>query len=255
MTTPGAPFLTRYGLPAATLLVVVLLWIAIVDGFDVPPYIFPGLLDVAHAFADRRGFLLGAFLATLATSVGGLAIAALFGFSLAMLFLRFAWVERALMPYVILVQTTPIVAIAPLIVLWAGNGMWSRTLIATLICFFPVVVNAVKGFRNAGRSQLELLHTLNARPRQAFTMLRLPAALPDLFAALRIAGALCVIGSIVGELVTGNSGLGFVILQASYQLDTPLLFAAVLCAAAMGIGLFLAMVFIEQAIPQSRHRD
>ncbi len=244
----------RYLLPVITFILVVCLWAGIVTAFNVPAYVFPSPAELVDAFQRKGDVLWEAFLITLATSAGGLALAASLGLVLATIFVRFNWVEQAFMPYVILTQTTPVVAVAPLIVLWAGNGLWSRTIIATLICFFPIVVNAVKGLGSAEPGQLELLHTYSAGSNQIFRLLRLPAALPDIFAALRISATLCVIGSVVGELVTGNSGLGFIILQASYQLDTPLLFAAVICAALLGISLFVSMILLERPFPQCRHR-
>jgi len=247
-------YLQRYGLPLGTLLGMLALWAGLVYALDVAQYIFPSPLEVVSAFGANTSKLGQAFSVTLRSSVYGLGMAALVGASVAVLFVRFPWMEKAFMPYVILTQTTPVVAIAPLIVLWAGNGMLSRTIIAFLIAFFPIVVNTVKGFRAVDQSRLELMLTYNARPLQIFQLLRLPAALPDIFAALRIAATLAVIGSVVGELVTGNAGLGFIILQASYQLETPLLFAAVLCAAITGISLFLVMVVTERAIPQCRYR-
>ena len=246
-------YFRRYALPLGAFFCVMGLWTGIVHFFEVASYIFPAPADIADAFAGSGARLWESTVTTFSTSVAGLGIAAGLGFVIAVLFVRFQWMEQAFMPYVILTQTTPIVAVAPLIVLWAGSGLTARAIVSALICFFPIVVNSVKGFRSADRSQLELLYTYSAQPRQEMAMLRFPAALPDMFAALRISATLCVVGSIVAELVTGNSGLGFLILQASYSLDTPLLFAAVLCAALMGVGLFLAVAGVERLIPHCRH--
>ena len=245
-------YLRRYALPLGAFIGVLTLWVSVVVFYEVPSYVFPSPTDIVEAFADNGPRLWESSVTTFSTSVTGLGIAASLGFILAIIFVRFQWVEQAFMPYVILTQTTPIVAVAPLIVLWAGSGLVSRAIVSMLICFFPIVVNSVKGFRSADRSQLELLQTYNAYPSQEMVMLRVPAAMPDIFAALRISATLCVVGSIVAELVTGNSGLGFLILQASYSLDTPLLFAAVLCAASMGVGLFLAVAGVERLTPQCR---
>ena len=243
----------RYALPLGAFLGVLALWTGIVHFYEVPSYTFPSPADLADAFSATGARLWESSLITFSTSVAGLGVAAVLGFVIAVIFVRFQAMEQAFMPYVILTQTTPVVAVAPLIVLWAGSGLTSRVIVSALICFFPIVVNSVKGFRSADRSQLELLHTYSAQPRQEMAMLRFPAALPDMFASLRISATLCVVGSIVAELVTGNSGLGFLILQASYSLDTPLVFAAVLCSALMGVGLFIAVAGVERLIPQCRH--
>jgi NitT/TauT family transport system permease protein len=169
-------------------------------------------------------------------------------FAIATLFVRFHTLEAGLFPIAIAIKTTPIVAIAPLLVIWLGTGWWSKIVAAILICFFPVLVNTVKGLKAADLEYRELFDTLGASRAQEFRKLRIPFCLPYLFSALKISSSLAVIGAIVGEFVGATQGLGYLIIISSAHLETATLFSAIIAAAFAGITMFYAISFAERRL-------
>jgi NitT/TauT family transport system permease protein len=221
------------------------LWQAIVMLCATPEYLLPAPTAIL-ATVDGDLFLqLGV---TFIEALGGFAIASCLAFCTALLFVRFPVLERGLFPIAIAIKTTPIVAIAPLLVLWQGTGWWSKITAAGLICFFPVLVNAVKGLQSADADFRDLFHTLGATPAQEFRKLRLPFSLPYLFSALKISSSLAVVGAIVGEFVGATKGLGYLIMISAAHLETPALFSAVFASALAGIALFYIISLVEKAV-------
>ena len=163
------------------------------------------------------------------------------------MFVRFSTLEEGLFPIAIAVKTTPIVAVAPLLVIWLGTGWWSKIVAVILICFFPVLVNAVKGLKAADAEYRELFQTLGASRSQEFRKLRIPYCLPYLFSALKISSSLAIVGAIVGEFVGATQGLGYLIMVSSAHLETATLFAAIAAAALAGIAMFYAIGWTEEA--------
>jgi NitT/TauT family transport system permease protein len=164
------------------------------------------------------------------------------------MFVRFRTLEQGLFPIAIAVKTTPIVAVAPLLVIWLGTGWWSKIVAVILICFFPVLVNAVKGLKAADAEYRELFQTLGATRSQEFRKLRIPYCLPYLFSALKISSSLAIVGAIVGEFVGATQGLGYLIMVSSAHLETATLFAAIAAAALAGIILFYVIGWAEERI-------
>jgi NitT/TauT family transport system permease protein len=164
------------------------------------------------------------------------------------MFVRFATLEQGLFPIAIAVKTTPIVAIAPLLVIWLGTGWWSKIVAVILICFFPVLVNAVKGLKAADTEYRELFQTLGASRAQEFRKLRIPYCLPYLFSALKISSSLAIVGAIVGEFVGATQGLGYLIMVSSAHLETATLFAAIVAAALAGITMFYIIGWTEERV-------
>ena len=152
------------------------------------------------------------------------------------------------MPLAVLVKVTPIVAVAPLFVIWFGFGSAPKVMIAALITFFPVMVNALAGLRSVNPGALDFFHSMQAPRRQVYFKLRAPSALPYLFAAFRIAIPLSVIGAVVGEWFSGDRGLGSVIIVAHNNLDMPTLFSAVLTLAFIGICLMVLLSYVEKRV-------
>ncbi|MGH2603806.1 MAG: ABC transporter permease, partial [Dehalococcoidia bacterium] len=157
-------------------------------------------------------------------------------------------IERSVLPWAIALKVTPIVAVAPMFTIWFGFGMLPKVLIAALITFFPVLINAITGLRAVNPGALDLLRSLNASPLEVFFKLRLPSALPYLFAALKVAVTLSLIGAVVAEWSGAGRGLGRVILLAHTNLDLPTLFAGVLVLASLGIALTAALSFAERRL-------
>ncbi len=225
--------------------VVLLIWEGSVRFFSIPAYLLPAPSTI---LGDINLTLFHNFFVTLIEAVAGFAIAAIIAFSTALLFVRSPLAERALFPVAITLKTTPIVAIAPLLVLWLGTGWWSKIVAAVLISFSPVLVNAVKGLKAADAEYFELFQSLNASRSQEFQKLRIPFCIPYLFSALKISSSLAIIGAIVGEFVGATQGLGYVIPVSSAHLDTDKVFAAIFAAAFSGIALFQIISWVERRV-------
>jgi NitT/TauT family transport system permease protein len=220
-------------------------WQAIVMATHVPEYLLPSPAAIL-ATVDRS--LAVQFAVTFFEAAAGFAIASVLAFAIALLFVRFHTLEDGLFPIAIAVKTTPIVAIAPLLVIWLGTGWWSKIVAAILICFFPVLVNAVKGLKAADLEYCQLFETLGASRAEEFRKLRIPFCLPYLFSALKISSSLAVVGAIVGEFVGATQGLGYLIIISSAHLETATLFSAIVAAAVAGIVMFYAIGAVERKI-------
>jgi NitT/TauT family transport system permease protein len=167
-------------------------------------------------------------------------------------FTRFAFVERSIMPFVVAFQAVPLIAIAPLLVLWFGNGAAGKIVMAAIICFFPAVINLTRGLRAVRPSAVMLLRSLSATPVQILRYVRIPSAVPYAFAALRISATLSVIGAIVAEISGATRGLGFRIVVSSYRTDTRMLFAALLFAVLLGLAFYAATSLLERSVQRRR---
>ena len=215
---------------------------------DVPEYIVPAPSRVLLRLFDDLGFFAAEGAFTLGEALAGFTLGAAVALVGATLMAHSRFIERSLFPLAILVKVTPIVAVAPLFVIWFGFGPVPKILIASLITFFPVLVNGVTGFRSVDRGALEFLRSLRASRREIFLALRVPSATPYLFAAFRVAVPLSVIGAVVGEWFSADRGLGSVIIVAHSNLDMPTLFAAILVLAFIGIALTVLVSVIERKL-------
>jgi NitT/TauT family transport system permease protein len=231
----------------AALLVIwqLVLWI-----FKVQPYMLPSPWAVARAVVARLPSLLNSLAITAAESAGGLIASIIVGVLVALFFAQSRWVRRMLYPYTILLQTVPIIAIAPLILMWVGAGTAVVALIAFIISLAPVIANTTQGLVSVDENLVNLFLMHNASPAQILFKLRLPHAVPSLFVGIRIASGIAVIGAVTGELYAGSSsvgqgGLGYSILYASSQLQTDYLFALVLAATVLGFSFFFVVMFLE----------
>ena len=220
-------------------------WQGTVMVADVPEYLLPAPTAIL-ANVDRT--LAVQFAVTFFEALIGFLIAGVLAFGCAIMFVRFATLEQGLFPIAIAVKTTPIVAIAPLLVIWLGTGWWSKIVAVILICFFPVLVNAVKGLKAADTEYRELFQTLGATQVQEFRKLRIPYCLPYLFSALKISSSLAIVGAIVGEFVGATQGLGYLIMVSSAHLETATLFAAIVAAALAGITMFYIIGWAEERV-------
>jgi NitT/TauT family transport system permease protein len=217
---------------------------------SLPAFILPSpgmvWLKFTHALLD--GSLLLHALVTLEEIGLGLLAGTFFATALGYLLAKSQLFERLLSPYLVAMQAIPIVAIAPLLVIWFGPGMFSKVLICALIVFFPVLVNTVVGVRAVPRSLHALMGSLHATRWQTLRLLELPAALPILLGGLRIGATLSVIGAVVGELVGSNQGLGFLINVGRGQYDTALVFVAVFTLVALALTLYSLVAFFEHRL-------
>jgi NitT/TauT family transport system permease protein len=179
-------------------------------------------------------------------TLGGFALSVNNGIPLAIVIVASSIIDRALMPWLILSQTFPKVALAPLIVVWFGLGVFPKLVVTFLVAFFPIVISTVVGLRSIEREMLELAHSMRATRLQVFWHFRLPLALPNIFAGLKVAAAFAVVGAVIGEWVGASEGLGYLLILANANLDTSLLFAVLVMLMILGIVMYYSIEVIEQ---------
>lgn len=234
-------------------------WQWAVQRFNVPPYILPGPIAIARALVADWGSLSVSLWITLEITALALAAAVVVGGVLAILFTQSKWIELSFFPYAIVLQVTPIVAIAPLIIIWVNDTLYSLLVCAWLVAFFPIVSNTILGLNSADRNLVDLFRLYGAGRWKTLLFLRLPAALPYFLGGLRISGGLALIGAVVAEFVAGTggtaSGLAFRILEAGYQLKVPLMFAALALVSASGIVIFLALSLLSHLLLRRWHES
>ena len=235
---------------AIIFVVLLLLWMAIIRLFHIPPYLLPSPARVAGTAVARFPSLITSLGITAAAAAGGLFASIFIGVLVALVFAQSRWVRRMFYPYTILLQTVPIVAIAPLILMWIGPGIFSVGLVAFIICLAPIIANTTQGLISVERNLIDLFLMNNASRGQILLRLRLPHAMPSLFTGIRISSGIAVIGAITGELFAGSArvgvgGIGYAIQYASAQLETDYLFALVAAATVLGFIFFFAVMFLE----------
>lgn len=237
----------RDKLPAvAAVIGLLVLWQGIVWGFSVPTYMAPGPFEVLGAFQENAAVLFNNFWPTFFEALLGFIFGNLIAIMLAVLFVHSQTAERAFYPIAVFVNTIPIIAVAPILVLIFGNGLAPKIIIAALICFFPTLVNMVRGLKAVNPATLDLMRVLSATNSEVFWKVRLQSSLPFLFAALKIASTTCVIGAIVAEWIGSNFGLGALIIEATYNFRSPLLYATVFTAALLAVCLFALVSIAER---------
>lgn len=231
--------------PLAAFAAIVLLWEAAARAASIPLYLLPPPSAILTATTGEASLLLHAASITARAALLGFALSGFIGVLTAILLSSSRILERALYPYTVFLQTVPIVAIAPLLVVWFGPGLRAVAVSAFIVSVFPVIASTLSGIASVDPALRDLFRLYGAGPWATLRKLRLPFALPQIFTGLRVAAGLSVIGTIVGEWVAGfsegSAGLGIVVLSAQRQLRTDLLFAAVLLASILGLLLFGAV--------------
>jgi NitT/TauT family transport system permease protein len=244
----------RIGINLATALLIfvglLLVWQGVIWLFTIQPYLLPSPLRVARAVIANFSSLMTSLGITAAAAAGGLAASLIVGILIALLFAQSPWVRRMFYPYTILLQTVPIVAVAPLILMWVGAGIWSVMLVTFIICLAPIIANTTQGLISVDRNMVDLFLMHNASQSQMLLKLRMPHALPSIFTGVRISAGIAVIGAITGELFGGAArvgvgGIGYAIQYANSQLQTDYLFALVLAASVLGFVFFFITMFLE----------
>ena len=249
----------RRFLPAAALFLLALVaWQIAVVVLDVATYVVPRPTVIGSELVVEGPRLIVDLGWTMLEAVLGFLVGSGLAFLGAVVFVHVPTVERAAFPWAIVLQTVPIIAIAPLLTIWFGFTLVPKVVIAAIICFFPVLVNTTRGLRSVSSQAIELMDVLSARRAAIFWRLRVPSSLPYVFAGLRVAATLSVIGAIVSEFTGSNRGIGFVIVQASYRIDTKLMFAGIALSSLGGIAFFNLIGWIEKAVvrwPDARLED
>jgi len=234
-------------------------WEYAVRANEVPSYILPGPIEIWNTLLRDWHTLSVSLWITLKITFAALFVAASLGLLLAVLFAQSRIVELSLFPYAVILQVTPIVAIAPLIIIWVDDIALSLLICAWIVAFFPILSNTTIGLNSADHNLLDLFRLYGATRWQVLTRLRLPSAMPFFLAGLKISGGLALIGAIVAEFVAGTggsaSGLAYRILEAGYQLQIPRMFAALLLVSTTGVAIFLAMTLISHLALRSWHES
>jgi len=246
--------------PALLGVALLVLWQWIVTAEQIPPYVLPSPLAIAEALIANFTSLMASLFATLRVTMEAFAVATIAGIAVAVLFSQSRLAERALYPYAVILQVTPVVAIAPLILIWVGFDRveTALVLIGALVAFFPILSNTTLGLKSADFNLMELMRLYGASRWQILWRLQLPSALPYLLGALKIAGGLALIGAVVAEFVAGSgtaTGLAWRIIEAGNRLEIATMFAALGLLAALGVAIFAGLSGLEYLLLRRWHES
>ena len=245
---------TAAAYPAAAIVLVVVAWQVIVVGFHVPVFMVPTPVSVGQSLVTNWHLLLTNLAPTAIESISGFIIGNVFGAALAVIFVHSRPMERMFFPLAVVLKTIPIVAIAPVLVLMMGFGYAPKIAIAALITFFPTLVNLVRGLKAIEPQQAELLRVLSASPYEVMMKVRVFAALPYLFSALKIGAPSAVIGAVIAEWIGAHSGLGYMIIQETQDFRTPLLYSTMIVLSLFAL-LMVALVDLTERRVVRWHPD
>ena len=245
--------------PIVVGVIMLVAWEGLVRYKIIPAYLFPGPLVIIETLLSDWATLSIALWITLRITFAALIAAVLLGGALAILFTQSKWMERSLFPYAVILQVTPVVAIAPLIIILVGDVNLSLLICAWIVAFFPILSNTILGLNSADHNLVALFQLYGATRWQTLRYLRLPASLPYFLGGLKISGGLALIGAVVAEFVAGSggsaSGLAYRILESSYQLKIPRMFAALLLISLSGIAIFLATSWLSHRLLYRWHES
>ncbi|NKF24631.1 ABC transporter permease [Solimonas marina] len=249
----------RWSYPVLAGVLLLVVWQLLVSGLAVPPYVMPGPLAIGRALIDERAALLHSTWITMSIALAALCLAVVSGLLLAVLFVQSRALGQALFPYAVVMQVTPVVAIAPLLIIWTGDAHVALLICAWLVAFFPILSNTTLGLRSADAHLLSLFRLYRATRWQTLWYLQLPAATPYFLGGLRISGGLSLVGAVVAEFVAGTggtrSGLASRILDAGYRLAIPEMFAALLLISACGLVIFGSLSLISHLALRRWHES
>jgi NitT/TauT family transport system permease protein len=237
--------LAPHSYPLLSITFLILFWEFACHAFAIPRYILPAPSAISVELWKQRGVLLVNSVPTLEVIILGFVAAIAIGLPIAILIVWSRPLDLTLYPILISSQTVPKVAIAPLLVLWLGYGLLPKILVTFLICFFPITIDAVVGLRSVPTETLLLARSMGASGWKTFTKIKLPHALPNIFAGLKVAITLAVVGSIVAEFVGTDRGLGYLLMQATGNLDTTFMFAVLVVLMVLGMILYLSIEWLE----------
>lgn len=242
----------RIATPVLVGLALLLGWELICRGLAIPQFLFPAPTAIGSSFVANMPMLFGSLASTAIVAVKAFGLAVVIGTAVSFLFVQSRFAEIGLFPYVVLLQVTPIVAIAPLIIILVKSTELSLVICATVVALFPIISNTATGLRTVDPGLLSYFRMKRAGRLKTLLRLRIPSALPFFLAGLRISSGLSLIGAVVAEFVAGtggrNAGLAYQILDAGFRLDIPLMFAALALIAILGIVMFLLMSALTQAL-------
>jgi NitT/TauT family transport system permease protein len=232
--------------PLLAVLIVLVVWEWSVVAFHIRPFVLPRPSAVAVALVAQAPTLLPATLATAQAILFGFGLSVVVGVPLAAVLLASPWIERSLFPLIVATQLVPKVALAPLLAVWLGLGLVTKVVVAFLLSFFPMLIDTMIGLKSVDPGKILVARSMGASALSLFFRIRLPAALPQIFAGMKVASTLAVVGTIVGEFIGAREGLGNVLLAANGNFDMVLMFAAVIYLTAVGLLLFVAIEVLER---------
>ncbi|MEH2473988.1 NitT/TauT family transport system permease protein [Nitrobacteraceae bacterium AZCC 2161] len=248
----------RFLLPVAVCAAGIVAWELIVRIGEIPPYLLPGPLLVFRTLMTDWSILSDSLAVTLLTALEGFVAAAVGGIALALLFNQSKWLEYSLLPYAIILQVTPVIAIAPLMLIYLPQQT-AVVVCAWIVAFFPVLANTTLGLNSVDRNLAGLFQLYGASRTQTLRYLKLPAALPFILGGLRIAGGLSLIGAVAAEIAAGaagaGSGLAYRILESSYRLNIPRMFAALLLLSAAGVVIYMLLALVSHLVLRRWHES
>lgn len=240
--------LVEYGQPALAVLALIVLWEVACDTLAIPKWLLPAPSQVAAETWEMRPVLALHFGATLAAVVGGFVLAAATGIPIAVLVVYSSLLRRLILPLLLTVQSVPKVALAPLLLLWIGYGLFSNMIIAATVAFFPIVINTATGLESVDEELLELTRSLDASAARVFWRVQLPWAVPYIFSSFKVAITLAVIGAVVAEFVGSDKGLGYLILTSSGAMKTAVTFGVLVLLSLLGIVSFYVVAWAERLV-------
>jgi NitT/TauT family transport system permease protein len=259
LTAPRFPWLKNMIAPAIVFVILIVSWQLAVVIFQPKPFILPSPMNVVEAFQERGDRLLSASWITFRGAALAFIASSLLGALVALLLVSVPFLYKGFFPYTVVLQAVPVVAVAPIIIIWFGVGLPAVVAIGVIIAIFPVIANTVIGLRSTDAGLKQLFELYDAKPWQTVLKLRLPAALPYFFTGLRIAAGSSVIGAIVGEYIGGmagtKGGLGFLVIELSRKLQMSTLFATVICAAILGILFFAVVSYLSNLFLRNWHES
>lgn len=245
--------------PVGVGILFLLMWEFLVLAFEVPHFILPAPSAIGASLVADWPTLYRSLMITVRVTLLAFAISVVLGVLISLLFIQSKWIEISLFPYAVLMQVTPVIAIAPLIIIWVDDTTWALTICAVIIAIFPIISNTTLGLRSVDPNLLSLFRMYRTSRWQELIRLRIPGALPYFFGGLRISSGLALIGAVVAEFVAGTggarAGLAYLILQSGFTLRIPRMFAALLLIALTGIVLFALMVWLSDRVLRNWHES
>lgn len=243
---PSSDYLMSWG----GFLILLAIWEMAVRIFKIPNFILPPPSAIFYSlyYGLKSGLFVEHFFVTAFQTLVGFFLAAFFGIGIGALVAQFRIIERTVYPWVVALQTLPKIAIAPLIIIWAGYGIQSKIVIVALVSVFPILVNTIVGLKSCDQGKIDLMRSLGATKWETFRLVRLPNALPFIFAGLNVAVVLAILGSIVGEFVGSKAGLGNLILEANFQFNVAQMFAILVILGLFGITLSMIVRFVQDRL-------
>jgi NitT/TauT family transport system permease protein len=240
--------LPAWSLPALTMLALFALWELAVRVITIPAFILPAPSSIVRMAFEWKAHIPAHFGVTLYETLVGFALSIGVGVPIAVLIVSSRVLSNTIYPLLLVLQSVPKVALAPLLLIWVGYGELPKILVVFLVCFFPIVIGTAAGLTSVPAEMLDLVRSLSASPAQLFVKVRFPYAMPQIFVGLKVAITLAVIGAVIGEFVGSERGLGYLILVSSSQINTALAFAAMILLSVMSIVLFYLLEWVERLV-------